>query len=224
MTGPASAPTPQPAMPGASPTVPAGRGAPPASELLVSGGIVVTLDPRRRILRDGAVAVRDGRIVEVGKPADLAPRYPAAQRLDATDQIVLPGFVDTHQHATQALAKGIADDCTFWQWCYERIFPYDAALNEDDVYWGALLVGTELVRSGITCFADPGGPPPEAVARAVAEIGLRAVLSLHTWDRSPADPPVPDAVRSAGAEAALAATRRLMDAWDGQANGRIRIS
>jgi 5-methylthioadenosine/S-adenosylhomocysteine deaminase len=206
-------------------TARAGSAAPRTSdELLVSGGTVVTLDPRRRIVRDGAVAVRGGRIVEVGKAAALSARYPTAERLDATDQIVLPGFVDTHQHATQALAKGIGDDCTFWQWCYERVFPYDAALREDDVYWGALLVGMELVRSGITCFADPGGPHPEAVARAVSEVGLRGVLSLHTWDRSPADRPVPDAVRSDGAEAALAATRRLMDAWDGQANGRIRIS
>src|SRR5215212_5477491 len=92
----------------------------PSAELLVSGGTIVTLDEQRRIVRDGAVAVRAGRIVEVGKTAALAARYPAAERLDATDQIVLPGFIDTHQNATQALAKGIGDDCTFWQWCYER--------------------------------------------------------------------------------------------------------
>jgi 5-methylthioadenosine/S-adenosylhomocysteine deaminase len=195
-----------------------------AGEVLVTGGTVVTLDARRRIVRDGAVAIRDGRIVEVGKAAALEARYPGAERVSAVDRIVLPGFVDTHQHATQALAKGIADDCTFWQWCYERIFPYDGALTEDDVYWGALLVGMEAVRSGITCFADPGGPHPQAVARAVAEVGLRGVLSLHTWDRSPADRPVPDAVRTQGVDAAVAATRELMDAWDGQADGRIRIS
>jgi 5-methylthioadenosine/S-adenosylhomocysteine deaminase len=194
------------------------------AELLVLGGTVVTLDDRRRIVRDGAVAVRDGRIVEVGKADALAPRYPAAERLDAAGHVVLPGFIDTHQHATQILAKSIADDVTFWQWCYERIFPFDAALSEDDVYWGALLAGLELVRSGITCFADPGGPHPAAVARAVDEVGLRGVLSLHTWDHSPADRPVPEAVRSAGTEAALAATRELMDTWDGKANGRVRVS
>ena len=194
------------------------------AELLVAGGTVVTLDAQRRILRDGAVATRDGRIVEVGKAAELSPRYPQAERLDATGHIVLPGFIDTHQHATQVLAKSLGDDVTFWQWCYERIFPTDAALTEDDVYWGAMLAGVELVRSGITCFADPGGPHPQAVARAVSEVGLRGVLSLHTWDHSPSDRPVPDAVRSSGTEAALAATRELMDAWDGRANGRVRIS
>ncbi|MBX5492597.1 MAG: amidohydrolase [Chloroflexi bacterium] len=194
------------------------------AELLVTGGVVVTLDARRRIIRDGAVAIRDGRIVAVGKATALAPQFPTAERIEAADHIVLPGFIDTHQHATQMLAKGLADDCTFWQWCYERIFPYDAALSEEDVYWGALLHGLELVRSGITCFADPGGPHPEAVARAVAEVGHRAVLSLHTWDRSPADRPLPEAVRSPSPAAALAATRRFMDAWDGQAGGRIRVS
>ena len=58
----------------------------------------------------------------------------------------------------------------------------------------------------------------------MTEVGLRGVLSLHTWDHSPADRPVPDAVRSAGTEAALAATRELMDTWDGKANGRVRIA
>lgn len=194
------------------------------AELLVTGGTVVTLDARRRIIRDGAVMVRDGRIVEVGKAAELEPRYSGAERLSAAGHIVLPGFIDAHHHATQGLAKGIADDCTFWQWCYERIFPYDAALTEEDVYWSALFVGLELVRSGITCFADPGGPHPEAVARAVAEVGLRSVISLHTWDRSPAGRPLPEAVRSAGVEGAVAATRRLMDTWNGKADGRIRVS
>ncbi|MBI4291558.1 MAG: amidohydrolase [Betaproteobacteria bacterium] len=194
------------------------------AELLVTGGTVVTLDARRRIIRDGAVAVRDGRIVEVGKAAAIEPRYPGVERLSAAGHIVLPGFIDVHHHATQGLAKGIADDCTFWQWCYERIFPYDAALTEEDVYWSALFVGLELLRSGITCFADPGGPHPEAVARAVAEVGLRSVISLHTWDRSPAGRPLPESVRSAGVDGAVAATRRLMDAWDGKADGRIRVS
>jgi 5-methylthioadenosine/S-adenosylhomocysteine deaminase len=193
-------------------------------DLLVTGGTVVTLDATRRIIRDGAVAVRDGRIVEVGKSAALASRYAGAERMDAADHIVLPGFIDTHQHATQMLGKGIGDDCTFRQWCYERVFPYDAALTEEDVYRGALLHGLELVRSGITCFADPGGPHPAAVARAVAEVGHRGVLSLHTWDRSPADRPLPDAVRDAGYQAALAATRGFMDTWEGRADGRIRVS
>lgn len=194
------------------------------ADLLVTGGTVVTLDARRRIIRDGAILARDGRIAAVGKAAALEAQYPAAERLPAAGHIVLPGFVDAHQHATQALAKGIADDCTFWQWCYERIFPYDAALSEEDVYWGALHVGLELVRSGVTCFVDPGGPHPEAVARAVAEVGLRGVISLHTWDRSPAGRPLPESVRSAGVEGAVAATRRLMDTWDRQADGRIRVS
>lgn len=194
------------------------------AELLVIGGTLVTLDGQRRIIRDGAVMARDGRIVDVGKAAELEHRYPAAERLSAAGHIVLPGFVDAHHHATQGLAKGIADDCTFWQWCYERIFPYDAALTEEDVYWSAMHVGLELVRTGVTCFADPGGPHPEAVALAVAEVGLRSVISLHTWDRSPADRPLPESVRSAGVAGASAATRRLMDDWHGKSDGRIRVS
>jgi 5-methylthioadenosine/S-adenosylhomocysteine deaminase len=80
------------------------------------------------------------------------------------------------------------------------------------------------MRSGITCFADPGGPYPEAVARAVAESGLRAVLSVQAWDRAPADRAASSTARSTRPQDAATAANQFMDTWHGQANGRIRVS
>jgi 5-methylthioadenosine/S-adenosylhomocysteine deaminase len=192
-------------------------------ELLVTGGIVITLDTSRRVIRDGAAAVRDDRVVAVGKAAELEPRFPAAERLDARGCAVLPGFVDTHQHNTQMLARGIADDVSFRTWLYERIFPFDALLSEEDVYWGTLLDGIEQIRSGITCFTDPGGPHPEAVARAIQEVGTRGFIAFHTMDQAVSGHPIPETIRS-GVKAAVERTGEVYETWHGKADGRIMVS
>lgn len=193
------------------------------AEYLITGGTVITLDDRRRIIRDGAVAVQGDRIAAVGKAAALERQFPQAERLDARGCAVLPGFVDTHQHTTQMLARGLGDDVSFRVWLYERIFPYDARLTEEDVYWGALLDGIELIRSGITCFTDPGGPHPEAVARAVQEVGLRGYIAFHTMDQAVAGHPIPETIRS-GVRAAVERTTEVYESWHGRAEGRIMVS
>lgn len=194
------------------------------SDLLVGGATVVTMDAHRRILRNGAIAIREGRIVEVGPTSDLRSRHQDIQYLDATNRIALPGFVDAHHHCSQTYAKGLADDCTFWDWCYKWMFPYDACLEAEDVYWGALYAGMQLLRTGTTCFADPGGPFPEALARGIEDVGIRGLLSFHTWDRTSKERPLPPGVRSPSVEEAIEATTAFMDTWDGQANGRIRVT
>lgn len=193
------------------------------AELLITGGTVITLDTARRVIRDGAVAAQGDRIVAVGKAADLDQRFPDAERIDARDCAVLPGFVDTHQHTTQMLARGLADDVSFRTWLYERIFPYDAKLTEEDVYWGALLDGIEMIRSGITCFTDPGGPHPEAVARAIKEVGIRGFIAFHTMDQAVAGHPIPETIRS-GVKAAVERTEEVYATWHGQADGRLMVA
>jgi 5-methylthioadenosine/S-adenosylhomocysteine deaminase len=122
------------------------------------------------------------------------------------------------------LAKGLADDVSFRTWLYERIYLYDAQLGPEDVYWGGLLDGIALIRSGITCFADPGGPHPEEVARAVEEVGLRGFVSYHTFDRVDSDHPIPEAIRSASIAAAVERSAELHATWHGRGNGRVMVS
>ena len=77
--------------------------------ILIKNGIVITMDPRRRIIKNGAVAIENDRIVDVGK-SDAIKGFQAEKVFDATDRIVMPGLVDAHIHNVQMLSRGLGDD------------------------------------------------------------------------------------------------------------------
>ncbi len=109
----------------------------PAPVDLVVTGRIVTMDTQRRIIRDGAVATRDGRIVAVGERADILAGFAAARMLDAPNQIITPGFSDCHTHSTQSLVRGlIAGELPM---IYRLYIPADMELTPDEAYLGARL-------------------------------------------------------------------------------------
>ncbi|TVU50345.1 hypothetical protein EJB05_01714 [Eragrostis curvula] len=121
----------------------------PAVDVVLHNGVVVTMDGALRVLRDGAVAVAGDRIAAVGPSAEVLSAFPgAAQILDLGGRIVLPGFVNTHVHTSQQLARGIADDVDLMTWLHGRIWPYESHMTEEDSYASTLLCGIELIRSG----------------------------------------------------------------------------
>ncbi len=85
-------------------------------DLLVTGGTVVTMDADRRVIEDGAVAIRGERIVAVGPASELARRYRARRRLRADGRLVLPGLINAHTHAAMTLFRGVADDLGLEEW------------------------------------------------------------------------------------------------------------
>jgi len=87
----------------------------PTIDLLVSGGTVVTMDPSRAIVRDGALAVDSGRVVAVGPADELARAYTARKTIDARGKAILPGLIDAHGHGGHSLLKTLGSDTpTFW--------------------------------------------------------------------------------------------------------------
>ena len=78
--------------------------------LLITNGRVITMDPERRVIRDGAVLIDGDRIKEVGKTEELKKKYPNAEQLDAKDDIVMPGLIDVHAHLFQVLMRSIGVD------------------------------------------------------------------------------------------------------------------
>lgn len=192
---------------------------------LVAAPYVVTMDGARRVLKDGAVLVRGPIIEAVGSRHELEARSPEAERVTLDRHVILPGFVDAHLHASQMLARGLADDIdevnVFWS--RDRILPWEAALGEEELHVGGLLTAVELIRNGVTCFADPGGFDMHPIARAVAESGIRAVLAVGGMDTWSPDFPLPASMRNADpARWALAASEKLIDDWHGKEDGRIR--
>jgi 5-methylthioadenosine/S-adenosylhomocysteine deaminase len=184
-------------------------------DLRITGALVVTVSGPE--LDDGVVEVTGDRITHVGTVPSAAPAHVV---LDATDRIVVPGFVNTHCHLSQQLGRGLADDVDLVTWLHERIWPYEQALTPDDVEISALACAIEQIRSGTTLVADPGGQHVDAAGRAIERSGIRAVLARSTMDEGDGLPP---GWADATADA-LAVQDALVDRWHGAAGGRLRAS
>ena len=149
---------------------------------IITGGLVVTMDAARRVISDGAVLVRDGRIAGIGPAADFAAT--PGRRIDATGMIVLPGLIDAHAHAGHCLVKTLgAGDGARWTQAVEEIYPRGSTPE----FWGAdgRLAALERLRAGITtglaifgAYGSRTDTPEAALAHAAgyAEVGIRLVI------------------------------------------------
>src|SRR5262245_52632206 len=144
--------------------------------LILTGGIVVTMDPAGRVLTPGAMAI-DGRdIVAIDTPAAIAARFSSRDSIDATGQVVMPGLINTHTHAPMVLYRGLADDLALMDWLQKYIFPAEAkTVTPEFVRAGTRLAALEMIQSGTTAYADMYYFEEE-VARVTREAGLRGVL------------------------------------------------
>ena len=141
-----------------------------------SARYVITENPQRRVIENGAVAIRGGLILAVGTRAEIDARYQASQRLDRPDAILAPGLIDTHTHAAMSLFRGIADDKKLQDWLQNFIFPAEAKnVNADFVRWGTRLGCLEMLLGGTTTFTDMYYFE-DVVAEAAKEAGMRGVL------------------------------------------------
>ncbi|MBI2873672.1 MAG: amidohydrolase [Firmicutes bacterium] len=182
---------------------------------------VVTMDGTRRIIKDGAVAITGDRITEVGKSAALALKYADAKKvIDGRGRLVMPGLVNGHFHSTQQLARGLADNVFLPTWIHDRLYPYEAACTPEDVYLASTCACIEAIRTGTTCFIDPGGYHMEQAVKAVTETGIRAVLSRSMVDIHAAGRPIPGKMRE-DTQAALDAGEEFVVKFNGVADDRI---
>ena len=153
-----------------------GRPAEQARVTVITGGTVVTMDGARRVIENGAVAIRGEAIVAVGRAADVARAYPAAERIDATGHVVMPGLVNTHGHAPMVLYRGLADDMALMDWLQQYIFPAEAkTVTPEFVRAGTNLAALEMIESGTTTYADMYYFEDD-IAAATKAAGLRGVL------------------------------------------------
>mgnify|MGYP000365220025 CR=1 FL=1 len=191
------------------------------AEIVIKHGTVVTMDPERRIITDGAVAIDGGRVVAVGKTGEVARAHQATLTIDATDRLVIPGLIDGHNHPFQYLSKGIGDDVDIMTWLYRRVYPYEAAVSAEEAYTGALGNFAQMIRSGTTCFNDPGGYHADSLAQAAVDIGIRGIINRSTRDIADDDVPIPDK-HFEERDVALAESEALINRWNGAADGRLR--
>ena len=166
---------------------------------------------------EGSVAIRDGRIVSVGREPD----GPWDAVIDARGAYVLPGFIQTHIHLCQTLFRGYADDMPLLEWLKRRVWPMEAAHTPSTLRASARLASAELLLSGTTTVLTMETVhDTDVVFEALAETGLRAVIGKCMMD---ADDEVPRHLLERTAttiDESVALKRR----WDGAANGRLHAA
>ncbi|MEV0739912.1 amidohydrolase [Streptomyces sp. NPDC050549] len=146
------------------------------ADLLITGCAVLVHDGEERVgfEQDAAIVVRDGLVASVTSAADVAG-LAAVERLDARGQAALPGLINCHTHAPMVALRGLAEDLPTEEWFNDVVWPVESNLTEKDVELGARLACAEMIRAGVTCFADHYFSM-DTVAAVVAECGIRAHL------------------------------------------------
>ncbi len=141
-----------------------------------SAKYVLTQDAQRRVIQNGAIAVRGERIVGVGTRAEIVSKFQARQKIERPDAILAPGLINTHTHAAMSLFRGIADDLKLQDWLEKFIFPAEAKnVSAEFVRWGTRLGCLEMLLGGTTTFTDMYYFE-DVVAEAAKEAGMRGVL------------------------------------------------
>jgi 5-methylthioadenosine/S-adenosylhomocysteine deaminase len=188
-----------------------------AVDLLITGADVVCLDKPGTVIPDGAIAITGNRLHWIGDKSEAARLFNAAETIDGSGMIAMPGLIDTHVHTAQHLLRGkIAEiahrekvKIPIWKNYY---IPFEAMLDPDDVYLSGLMCYANMITVGTTCFAEAGGPHPDEMGRAALETGIRGFIAQSTIDQGAA---FPDAMRM-GTEQAFKTNVDLVDRWAGQ--------
>ena len=161
--------------------------------MLITNAILITWGQPNQVLEKQAIYIRDDKIADIGPQADLEKRYPAAERLDARWQYVMPGNICDHTHFYGAFARGMAipgpAPKDFPEILQKLWWPLDQALTAEDVRHSALVMLVDAIKHGTTTLIDHHASPNalegslDVIAAAVEQSGLRAVLCYEVTDR-----------------------------------------
>jgi 5-methylthioadenosine/S-adenosylhomocysteine deaminase len=209
------------------------------ADLLVTGGVVIAIDPERRIIADGAVAIEGDRIVDVGSTAEVAARHRAVQTIVASGMAVLPGLIDGHAHAGHGLIKTLGGGRSdLWYRACELAY----TVGSTPEFWRAeaRLAALERLRFGVTTGVSllGGGDSVmrtdepiygEAHCEGVLEVGTRSIVAV-----GPTRPPHPRTYAAWSGtskreypvtfERQLATCGKLIERWHGKHGGRIHMA
>lgn len=186
--------------------------------ILLQGGTVLTLDPQATVLPGMDVLVEDGRIRHVGPLPDPPP---GTRVLDVSGSLVLPGLIQGHLHLGQTFFRGLAEGRRLLDWLRERIWPLEAAHDDESAYWCGMLGAAECLLGGTTTIQDIGiGPGVRGLLKALADSGLRAFAGPCLMDSGVT---LPDGLRQ-DTDRALADAESLAATFDRSEGGRLRFA
>jgi 5-methylthioadenosine/S-adenosylhomocysteine deaminase len=164
------------------------------------------------IIRDGAIAIEDGTIIDVGKTRQIRRKYGRGyERINAKGRVVIPGLINTHQHAAMSLLRGYADDLPLQEWLEKWIWPIERLMTAEDIYVGSLLTAVESIMGGTTTVNTMYHYMPEKnEAKAFADAGIRGVIGhvCFSWRKDEDKKALEDLAKN----------------WHNKAGGLIRVS
>jgi 5-methylthioadenosine/S-adenosylhomocysteine deaminase len=208
------------------------------ADILIKNGIVVTMDPSRRVLMDGAIAIEKDRILDIGETAELVKSHDADTVIDADKMVIMPGLMDGHSHAGHSLLRSLGMHTETWYQACNVVY----AEGSTKEFWetDALLLNLERLKFGTTCgvtFLGGGdsimrSDDPVYAAKhceAVEKVGIRTFLAV-----GPRRPPFPSryaswrggekTVHMVGFEEQMDTCRKIVEAHHGGAGGRVNIA
>ncbi len=178
---------------------------PTSTDLLLTNAVVLTMDKKLTLYEPGAVAVTGDSILAVGPDEAMRREYTAKATLDCGGKVLMPGLINAHTHVPMTLLRGLADDLRLDVWLLGFMMPVEREfVSPEFVRLGTQLACAELIRTGVTCFADMYYFE-EDIARTTAEVGLRAICGETVLKF-----PTPDAQSF---EESLAASREFIIRW-----------
>ncbi len=179
--------------------------------ILIHDGTIVTMQ-KQKVIREGAIAIEDTIITDIGKTSELKRKHQTGyERLNAKGRVIIPGLINTHQHAAMSLLRGYADDLPLQEWLEKWIWPVEKHMTAQDIYTGALLTAIESIMGGTTTVSTMYHYTPEKnEAKAFAVAGLRGVIGhvCFSWRK----------------EEDRKALEELAKNWHNKADGLIRTS
>jgi 5-methylthioadenosine/S-adenosylhomocysteine deaminase len=181
-------------------------------EILIQNGTILTMNRERKVIRQGAVVIEGKTIIDVGKTSELKRKYGRGyEKIDAKGKVVMPGLINTHQHAAMSLLRGYADDLPLQEWLENWIWPIEKHMTPHDIYVGALLTAVESIMGGTTTVNTMYHYiHEENEAKAFADAGLRGVIGhvCFSWRKSEDKKALEDLAKN----------------WHNKADGLIRAS
>ncbi len=174
-------------------------------DLMITNGLVVTMDAKMSVIEDGSLAIKNGEVVALGPSTTIKESYKAADTINAAGKIIMPGLVNTHTHAAMTVFRGMADDLPLDTWLQSHIWPAEAKfITATSVRTGGNLALAEMIHSGTTTFSDMYFFSDE-LAQAAKKAGVRAIIGEALIDF-----PTPD---SKSPEESFAIIEKLAGKW-----------
>lgn len=186
-------------------------------QILIKNAEIITMNENNEIIY-GDLLIEDDRIVEISKGIDgvLADKI-----IDATGKTVIPGFIQSHIHLCQTLFRGQADDLELLDWLAKKIWPLEAAHDEESIYYSAMLGIGELIQSGTTSIIDMETVRyTDHAFQAIAESGIRALAGKVMMDQGEGVP----VNLLENTQESIQESVDLLEKWNNFDNGRIKYA